>query len=135
MASFRTEILIDARLEDAWAALRDWGALHQRLVPGFVVDARLDDGDRIVEFFDGTIVRETLVDLDERDHRLVWSVVGGPYTHHNGAAQVFAEGPDRTRFVWVADFLPHELADQTGALMKQGTDIVKETLEARAAPA
>jgi hypothetical protein len=47
MASIRKEIAIDARPEDAWAALRDWGALHERLARGFVVDTRLDGEDRI----------------------------------------------------------------------------------------
>jgi len=36
MASVRKEIVIDASPDDVWAALRDWGAVHQRLVPGFV---------------------------------------------------------------------------------------------------
>jgi hypothetical protein len=34
MASIRKEISIDAPVGEAWAALRDWGALHQRLAPG-----------------------------------------------------------------------------------------------------
>ncbi|ROS39976.1 SRPBCC family protein [Amycolatopsis thermoflava] len=135
MASIRTEILIDTPLDEVWAALRDWGALHERLAPGFVTDTRLDGTDRIVTFFDGTIVREVLIDLDDDAHRLVWSVVGGPYTHHNGVAQVFADGPGRTRFVWVADLLPGDLAARTGALMEQGTAVIKETLEAQALPA
>ncbi|MEV5300052.1 hypothetical protein [Amycolatopsis methanolica] len=80
-------------------------------------------------------MREVLVDLDDDAHRLVWSGVGGPYTHHNGVAQVFADGPGRTRFVWVADLLPGDLAARTGALMEQGTAVIKETLEAHALPA
>ncbi len=40
MASIRKEIVTTARAEDAWAALRDVGALHTRLVPGFVTDTR-----------------------------------------------------------------------------------------------
>lgn len=135
MASIRTETLIDTPLDMVWAALRDWGALHERLAPGFVTDTRLDGTDRVVTFFDGTVVREVLVDLDDDAHRLVWSVVGGPYTHHNGVAQVFADGPGRTRFVWVADLLPGDLAARTGALMEQGTAVIKETLEAHALPA
>jgi hypothetical protein len=35
MAAARIEIRIHASTEDVWAALRDWPALHQRLVPGF----------------------------------------------------------------------------------------------------
>jgi Polyketide cyclase / dehydrase and lipid transport len=129
MASVRKEILIDASPDDVWAALRDWGAVHQRLVPGFATDARLDGPDRIVTFFTGAVVREVLIDLDDEARRLVWSVVDGPYSHHNGAAQVFAND-GRTRFVWVADFLPDELAERTDGLMERGIGVIKETMEA-----
>ena len=40
MASIRKERIIDAAPETVWDALRDWGAIHERLVPGSVVDAR-----------------------------------------------------------------------------------------------
>jgi hypothetical protein len=133
MASIRKEILIEARPEDVWEAVRDWGALHERLVPGFVVDARLDGDDRIVTFFNGAVVRELLVDLDDEARRLTWSVVEGPYTHHNASAQVFADRDGGTRFVWIADLLPNDLAGPTSELMEQGTSVVRKTLEARAA--
>jgi hypothetical protein len=129
MAAIRKEILIDARPADVWDALRDWGAIHERLVPGFVVDARLDGEDRIVTFFNGAELREVLVDRDEEARRLVWSVVDGPYTHHNGAAQVFAEGDDRTRFVWTADLLPDAAGPPTAEMMEKGIGVVKQTLE------
>src|SRR3954451_25112625 len=58
MACIHKEIHIDADPADAWDALRDWGALHERLVPGFVTAARLDGEARIVTFFDGSTVRE-----------------------------------------------------------------------------
>ena len=132
MASIRTEISIDASPEDVWAAVRDWGALHQRLVPGFVVDTQLDGDDRIVTFFNGTVLRELLVDLDEDARRLVWSIVEGPYTHHNASAQVFSAGAGASLFVWTADLLPNDLAERTAALMQQGTNVVKQTLEAQA---
>jgi Polyketide cyclase / dehydrase and lipid transport len=131
MASVRKEILIDARPDDVWAALRDWGAPHERLVPGFVVDARLDGDDRIVTFFNGAVVRELLVDLDDDARRLVWSAVEGPFSHHNASAQVLSEGEDRTRFVWIADLLPHDLAGLAGELMEQGTAVIKKTLSDR----
>jgi hypothetical protein len=132
MACVRKEVLIETRPEDAWAALRDWGAVHERLVPGFVVDARLDGEDRIVTFFNGAVARELLVDLDDDARRLVWSVVEGPYTHHNASAQVFDQGDGRTRFVWIADFLPHGAAELIDSLMERATGVLKATLEADA---
>ncbi|HKR99971.1 MAG TPA: SRPBCC family protein [Candidatus Dormibacteraeota bacterium] len=129
MASIRKEILVEASPEHVWAALRDWGAPHERLVPGFVVDTRLDGEDRIVTFFTGMTVRELLVDLNEDERRLVWSVREGPYSHHNGAAQVFADDDGRTRFVWTADLLPNDLAERTAQMMDRGIAVIKETME------
>jgi hypothetical protein len=77
------------------------------------------------------VLRERLVDRDEQARRLVWSIVDGPYTHHNGAAQVHAEGERRARFVWTADLLPDAAADRTREMMERGTAVIKQTLEAR----
>jgi uncharacterized protein YndB with AHSA1/START domain len=132
MASIRTEIQIDVSPDDVWAALRDWGALHERLAPGFVTDVRLDGDDRIVTFFNGSVVRERLVDRDDEARRLAWTMVEGPYRHHNGYAQVFPTGDGGTRFVWVTDILPNDLAARTAELMEHGTSVIKTTLESAA---
>ena len=131
MASIRKEVVIHAPLEDVWDALRDWGALHERLVPGFAVDTKLDGPVRVVTFFTGAVLRELFVDCDEEAHRLVWSIVDGPYTHHNAAAQVIPAGDGTVRFVWTADLLPDEAAEGTGQMMERGIATVKATLEAR----
>lgn len=128
MASIRRETYIDARPETAWDALRDVGALHTRLVPGFVVDTKLEPGARVVTFGNGLVVRELIVDVDDASRRVAWSVVGGPMTHHNASAQVFAEG-DGCRFVWIADLLPDEMAPQITALIEQGIGVIRATLE------
>ena len=124
--------MVDAPPETVWAALRDFGALHERLVPGFVTDCRMDGEDRIVTFASGAVLREVLIDLDDESKRLVWSIVDGPYKHHNGAAQVFSEGENGTRFVWVTDLLPdeEELVRLTSESMQTGVETVKKTLEA-----
>lgn len=46
MATIRKERTIEAAPEQVWEALRDWASVHERLVPGFVVDTRLDGEDR-----------------------------------------------------------------------------------------
>jgi hypothetical protein len=130
MASIRTETTIDARPDEVWDALRDWGALHTRLAPGFVTDVRLEGRDRIVTFFNGATVREVLVTLDDTARRLVWSIVDGPYTHHNGAAQVLLDADGSTRFVWTADLLPDAAAERTKSMMEEGTATIRRTLEA-----
>ena len=133
MASIRTEVLIDARPEDIWLALRDFGAIHQRLAPGFVTEARLDGDARVVTFFSGAVAREQLIDIDDEGRRLVYSVVESPLglTHHNASAQVFSAGEGRSRFVWVADLLPNELGATVSGLMEQGAVSMKRHLESQ----
>ncbi len=54
----------------------------------------------------------------------------GPYRHHNGAAQVIAEG-DGCRFVWITDLLADdEVLKVTDQSMETGVGVVKKTLEA-----
>jgi uncharacterized protein YndB with AHSA1/START domain len=130
MATIRKERTIEASPDAVWDALRDWGAVHERLVPGFVVDTSLEGDDRIVTFFNDAVARERLISLSEEERRLVWSIVEGPFSHHNGAAQVLANDDGTTLFVWVADLLPDEAAPTTGELMERGIDTVKQTLEA-----
>jgi hypothetical protein len=128
MASIRVQAVIDCSPEHAWDALRDFGALHTRLAPGFVTDVRLDGEDRVVTFAVGTTVREVLIDRDDVLRRLAWSIVDGPYTHHNGVAQVFAEPDGRALFVWTTDLLPNELAARTAEMMTAGIAAITRTL-------
>ena len=128
MASIRREVLIDCAPEQAWDALRDVGALHTRLAPGFVTDTELEPGARVVTFGNGLVVRERIVSVDDGARRVAWSATGGQLEHHNGSAQVFAEGARRTRFVWIADLLPDEAAPAIDAMMAQGIGVIQETL-------
>ncbi|HEX8053745.1 MAG TPA: SRPBCC family protein [Thermoleophilaceae bacterium] len=132
MATVRKEAVIDASPDKVWDAVRDWGALHERLVPGFATDARVEGRTRMVTFFTGMVLEERIVTVDEAERRLVWSIVNGPYEHHNGVAQVLAEEDGRARFVWTADLLPDEAEERTGEMMERGTQVAKETLEAAA---
>ena len=129
MASIRKEILIEARPEDIWDAVRDVGALHTRLVPGFVVDTKMDGDARIVTFGNGLMARELIVDIGQDARRLVWSVVDGPLTHHNASLQVFADGESGSRVVWIADLLPNDLAGAIAGMIEQGMGTMKRTLE------
>ena len=133
MATIRKEIITRADPDDVWSALRDIGALHTRLVPGFVTNTRLEPGARIVTFGNGKVVRELIVSVDEREHRVVWSAVGGSLTHHNGSAQVLSNTKGETKVVWIADFLPDEVTATIAAMMEQGIAIMKETLDRLAA--
>ena len=129
MASIRREFLIDARPEEVWDAVRDVGALHTRLVPGFVTDCKLEGGARIVTFANGMTAKEPIVDLDDKARRLAWAAVGGQLTHYNASMQIFAEGDKRTRAVWTADLLPNEMAKPIAAMIDAGCAAMKKALE------
>jgi len=132
MASIRREITTTASVDAAWEALRDVGALHRRLVPGFVTDTRLEPGARIVTFANGSVVRERIVSVDDDQRRIVWSASGGMLDHHNGAAQVIAGADGVTRIVWTADLLPDAAAGAIAAMMDDGMAVMKRTLDALA---
>jgi carbon monoxide dehydrogenase subunit G len=128
MASIHREISINAPPEHVWSAARDIGALHTRLVPGFVVDTKLEDGARVVTFANGSVARELIVDVDDGARRLAWAAIGTRMTHHNASFQVFAEN-GRTRGVWIADLLPHELAPGVTTMIEQGLAAMKRAME------
>jgi carbon monoxide dehydrogenase subunit G len=129
MASIRKEIVTRARPAEVWDAVRDIGALHTRLVPGFVIATRLEPGARVVTFANGLTVREPIVTIDEQDRRLVWSAVGGSLTHYNASAQVVAEPDGSSRVVWIADLLPDEAARSVEGMMDAGMAAMKAALD------
>ena len=125
MASIRKEIPLEARADDVWDAVRDIGALHTRLVPGFVTDTKLEPGARIVTFANGMVVKELIVDLDDKARRLAWSAVGGRLSHHNASAQVFAEG------VGQEVGRPDELAGDIRTMMDHGAAAMQKAFAKR----
>jgi hypothetical protein len=129
MASIHKEILINARPEDVWAAVRDFGAVHQRLAPGFVVETQLEGDSRIVTFGNGAVVRELLVDVDDQTRRLVYAAIGGQTTHHNSSMQVFADDSNHSRLIWITDLLPNNLTASISKLVEQGATTIKQVLE------
>jgi uncharacterized protein YndB with AHSA1/START domain len=130
MASIRIERIVHAPAEQVWDAIRDVGALHTRLVPGFVVDTVLDGDARLVTFGNGMTAREVIVDLDDARRRFAYSVRTETLSHHSAANEVFDEGEGRCRFVWVADLLPDAAAPVVEQMMDRGADVLKTTLEA-----
>ncbi len=132
MTTVVTETTIDVSPDDAWDALRDFGALHERLVPGFVVDVQTDgDRERVVTFVNGAVAREALVGVDDVRRRLAYTVVESALglTHHNASAEVYADAHGGTRFVWIADVLPDDAAPRVEQMMEHGLGVIKQTLE------
>jgi hypothetical protein len=133
MASIHKDIIIDASPNDVWDAVRDFGAVHTRLAPGFVVDARLDGDARIVTFSNGNVAREQLVDCDEARRRLVYAIANERVTHYSASVQVLADGETHSRLIWIVDVLPHAIAPYIDAQMDLGALAVQKSLSRSAA--
>ncbi len=128
MASLRKEIAIAAPAEAVWDAVRDFGALHRRLVPGFVRDCTIDGDARIVTFANGLVARELLVDCDDARRRLVYAVVSERVRQHSASVEVIADGPARCRIEWTVDVLPHEIAPYMESQMALAAEVMVRTL-------
>ncbi|HEX4405706.1 MAG TPA: SRPBCC family protein [Polyangia bacterium] len=129
MATLHKELSVEASPEDVWDAVRDVGALHTRLVPGFVVKTEVEADARVVTFGNGLVAREPILSIDDERRRLAWASTGGRATHYNAVLQVLADGGGRTRVVWTIDLLPDDLAPAISAMQDQGLTVMKRTLE------
>jgi carbon monoxide dehydrogenase subunit G len=128
MASIHRDIPIDARPEDVWAAVRDFGAVH-RLAPGFVRDAQLDGDARVVTFANGTVARELLVDCDDTRRRLVYAVISERVKHYSASVRVAADGETRARLIWTVDLLPNDIAPHIVSQMDQAALAMQKALD------
>jgi uncharacterized protein YndB with AHSA1/START domain len=133
MASIIKDFIIDAAPADVWAALEDFGALHTRLVPGFVTACTFDGEARTVTFSNGSVAKETLVTSDAERHRLVYAIASDKLKQHSASAQVFDDGKGGTRFVWITDVLPNEVAPYMSGQMDLGVTAMQKALARKAA--
>jgi carbon monoxide dehydrogenase subunit G len=128
MATIIKEFIIAAPADAVWDAVRDVGAVHQRLVPGVVRDTQMDRDARIVTFANGLVARELIVTIDDKRRRFVYASIGGRARHHNASIQVLPHG-ESARIVWITDLLPDEIAEPIRALVDEGARVMKQTLE------
>jgi len=133
MASIHKDIPIDAPADAVWDAVRDFGAVHIRLAPGFVIDAKLDGDARIITFANGNVARELLVDCDEARRRLVYAISNERVSHYSASVQVLAEGATQSRLIWIVDVLPNAMAPYIGSQMDLGALAVQKALGRAAA--
>jgi len=129
MAAIIQEIEIGRSKEFVWDAIRDVGAIHKRLVPGFVVDCKLEGDWRTVTFANGMIVKELIVSIDDNICRHSWGARSERLSHYNASVQVFALDPAKCRVVWIADLMPNDVAENIGQMIQQGLQTMKTTLE------
>ncbi len=129
MATIRKEFDVAASADAIWDKLKDVGALHTRLAPGFVVNTELHDNVRTVTFGNGMVVQETIVGLDDAQRRIAYTAASERLTHHNASAQVIDLGGGKSRFVWIADLLPDEAAATIDQMMSAGATAMKTAAE------
>ncbi|MGJ4927288.1 SRPBCC family protein [Bradyrhizobium sp. HKCCYLS2038] len=128
MASIQREIPIAAPAAAVWDAVRDFGAVHTRVAPGFVIDTKLDGDVRIVSFANGSVVREQLVDCNDERRRLVYAIKNERITQHSASFQIVPDGEERCRVIWTTDVLPHEIAPHIEQQMELGARAMQDTL-------
>ena len=128
MATLHNSVVINVPPDAIWDAARDVGALHTRLVPGFVVKTELDGDARIVTFGNGLVAREAIISVDDARKRLAWNAEGGRTTHYNAVLQVSAQGSG-SRVEWTTDLLPNEMAGPIQGMQEQALAIMKRTFE------
>jgi carbon monoxide dehydrogenase subunit G len=130
MASIARDISIDAHPDEVWNAVRDFGAVHTRLAPGFVADCRFDGNARTVTFHNGIMAREELVYCDEAGRRLAYAILGGERVrHYNASVQVFGDGEGKARITWIVDVLPNEIAPYIESQMELAVAAMRKALE------
>ena len=130
MATIRKEMQLNASAGAVWNALADFHNVHTRLAPGFVTKSKADgDHARILTFSNGSVVKETLVTMDDERHRLAYVVSSERIAHHNASAEIFADGPDHCRFIWTTDVLPDSVAPYIDEQMSEGARAMKTALE------
>ena len=133
MASIYKDIPIDAHPDDVWSAVRDFGAVHTRLAPGFVIDARLEDDVRVLTFANGSVAREQLVDCNDERRRLVYAIANERVSHYSASVQVLADGDGRSRMIWIVDVLPDAIAPYIDSQMDLGVAAMQKSLGRKAA--
>ncbi len=127
MATIWQEITVDAPAEQVWEAVRDVGRAHERLFPGVLRDARLENGVRTVTFANGQVVREPIVSIDDTLQRVAWTVEGGSLAHHNASLQVLAQGPTQSKILWITDILPDAAEPTIRKIVEGGAAALKAT--------
>lgn len=135
MAAIRHEIVIDASPEYIWDVLRDVGAVHERLLPGRVIDTRLEGDQRFLTFPDGHVIRELIVAIDDDSRCLAYSVVDGArpaLEHHHASFEVRPEGDEAGRLIWTTNVLPHTRAAEIRIRVEHGAREMKQAIEAAA---
>ncbi|MBU3060456.1 SRPBCC family protein [Nocardia sp. NEAU-G5] len=134
IATITESTVISATPTQVWAAVSDVGRVHERLLPGYVSDTRVEGDVRYLTMPTGAVIREYIVSVDDEARRLAYSAVEGfslPIDHHHASFQVFSDEAG-ARLVWITDVLPHAAAAEARLRIVRGLQVMRETIEAQA---
>jgi len=112
MATGSVEVELKASADDAWAAVGDFAGVD-KIFPG-LDSLVIEEDDRILGMF-GMEIRERLLELDNEQRRLVYSVIDGvPLESHKGIITVEEVGSG-SKVTWAYEVTPDEMADIFGS--------------------
>jgi hypothetical protein len=132
MATADVDFELDLPAPEAWELIADFGS-PPRIAPGFVRACTVEGDERVVTFESGAIARERLITRDPARRRLVYSVVGGGFEHHNASMQVIPLGCSRSAIRWTADMVPEGLGPMFQSMMEEGARAIVAEQDRRAA--
>ena len=129
MASITQRTTVNVAAQTAWSALRNVADAHKLFAP-VLTDCQLSADTRTVRFANGMVVHERIIDLDDAERRVAYSVLDGPgMTYHHASMRIEEAESGRCLFVWITDFLPQEAGATIAPLVEQGAAALKRNLE------
>lgn len=130
MASIQHEAIINVSADKAWSTLRQHIGEPFKLFAPVLKGGHVNNDVRTVEFANGLVVDERIIDIDDTRRRLAYSVINSPrLAHHHASMQFIPDGVNHCRFIWISDFLPAEASQNILPLVEQGTLALKRNLE------
>ena len=130
MASVFREFIVKAPADRVWNVVGDFAGGSLKLAPEVFVGCKmLDATTRELTFADGMKAKEQLISRDDMARRGVWRWVDESVEHDNTVMQVFPEGNDTSRVVWVHDVLPDAAAEWLAPTMDALIPVFQESLE------
>ena len=124
----RRTFTVPASADDVWDVLRDIGALHIRLAPGFVTDTVVLAPDkRRVTFANGAIVTEQIVSIDDDERRLAYTILERADEHHHASFEVLPH-PGGATLIWTTDVMRGPVAETFRATMVAALPVIRAAL-------
>ena len=128
MPMIRRTFTVSATPDEVWDVLRDIGAVHTRLAPGFVIDTVVLAPDkRRVTFANGAIVTEQIVSIDDAERRLAYTILERADEHHHASFEVLPAEEGAT-VVWTTDVMRGPVAETFRATMVAAVPVIAAAL-------